>query len=313
MRIGFFVVVLAASAAHAESYAILPARGDAFPPVLQEIDRQARKALVESGVEVQAQDVTDKQLSDLFASGVVCDVGADDCALRIALAAGVDVVMSDSVSIVGSRLLLRASAVSTAPDAKPRHVFGELVLPSKDAGASVASVVKRALGKTAPATPVPLTAKVTPESALVVVDKSAAPVEDGHLWLKPGPHHVEVRAAGYRTLSVDLSVADDTLDTVTWALTSGTSSTEPLAQDNATTTTPAAAPLAISPGIILAAAGGAVAVVGFVGAGVAEASLGQPLKPADRDATHTTGLVFLVAGVVGGLAAAGGGVWAAVQ
>jgi hypothetical protein len=313
MRFGFFVVAIAfAASGRAETYAILPARGDAFPPVLQEIDRQARKALVDSGVDVQQSDVTDKQLSDLFASGVQCDVAADDCALRIALAAGVDVVMSDSVSIVGSRLLLRASAVSTAPDAKPKHIFGELVLPSKDGGASVASVVKRAVGKPAAPTPVPLTVKVTPDSALIVVGTTAAQVEDGRIWLVPGTHHIEVRAGGYKTLALDLAVADDKLDTVTWTLEkgSGSTTTEPLAQESTAAPTPAAT---ISPALILAAAGGAVAVVGFAGAGIAEYSLAQPLKPADRDATRTTGLVLFVAGVVGGAAAAAGGVWAAVQ
>src|SRR4051812_35737072 len=209
-----------ASPAHAETFAILPARGDAFSPVLADVDRAARKALAQSGLDLQPQELTDQQLADLQRSGVVCDITSDDCALRIGLAAGVDVVVSQTISIAGSHLLMKASAVSAA-GGKPRHVYGELSLG--DDGKSVASAVMRAVGKTGAPTPVPLGVTVTPANALVLVDKHATSVEDGRLWLLPGKHHVELRAPEHKPLDVDVVVSDATLDTVTWALPSSSS------------------------------------------------------------------------------------------
>jgi hypothetical protein len=295
-----FVATLASASARAETYAILPARGDAFPPVLAEIDRFARKALTQSGVDVQPQELTDQQLADLQRSGVVCDLSSDDCALRIGLAAGVDVVLSQTVSIAGSRLLLKASAVSTTNNVKPRHVYGELALG--DDGKSVASAVMRAVGKTAPPTPVPVAVTITPANTLVVVDDHAAGVEDGRLWLTPGAHHVVLRAPAHKPLDVKLQVGDAALDSATWALPDASSSaTASTDASSSALASPAdgGAPIAFTPGLVLAGAGGATALIAGSVAVASEASLSGFMSPTDRDNTELIGRSALVVAAVG--------------
>ena len=300
------VVVAGASSARAETYALLPAGGDAFRPVLQEIDRQARKALQASGVDVQPEEVTEKALLDLQASGMMCDTGAEDCALRFGLAAGVDVVVAQSVSVAGNRLLLRSSALAMASDVRPRRIYGELVLPVHDNPAAVTSNVMRAIGKIAVPTPAPVIVHLEPKGALVLVDNAASGLDDGRLWLVRGSHHVDVRAPGYAPLSIELVVNDEEVGDVRWTL----------RKDAVPVVAVAPAPLTAAPmlpGLIVVGAGAAVVLLGAGTALASEIALASSMPKGERPTVTAVGRAGLVVAAVGAAAAAGGGAWMALE
>jgi hypothetical protein len=299
---------LAAPAAQAAaSHLLLPARGEALPPVLESVDREARRALAGAGVEVQSLEVTRRHLADLSGSGLACELSTDDCAVRIGLAADVDVVIVLTVDILDGRMVLRAKALETGDGAGARRVAGELSPPDRDRGQSVASVVLRAVGRQAAPTPVPVGVALAPPEAALVVDDSPTAVVDGRAWLVPGAHRATVTAPGYEELSTEVTVPGDGLGELRFQL-------ERLRPDEERAPERALAgpddpPAALPVGMVVAGVGAAVAVAAGISAGISEVILAGPLVPADRGNVEVAGRAGLVVAAVGTATALGGIVW----
>ena len=125
----------------------------------------------------------------------------------------------------------------------------------------------------------------------VIVDSSQ--LATGALWLQPGPHLMQVSAAGFDTRSIAVDVSGDRLPP---ALAIVLERSFPLLQ---------------GVGVGIGLGGGLVAAVSLSGVGVVEFALNQPQQARERAGMTTLGRV-LVGGTIVGLVAAGTGTALAV-
>lgn len=290
-------LALTASAPAAAAVAVLSAEAPGLLPGAREaLDATIHRALVGAGVDVLPLDRTARFIKDAVDAGLSCSLTEDDCALRAAVAAGADAVVVPRVVRVDNRVVMVLRQLSL--DGAPARGAAGVVEEGPGGDASLLALARRLKDPAAaPDTPLPVPLMVEPADAVLTVDgrlQDSRELRAGVLWLAPGAHLVRASAPGHDAADIVIDVRGDTLP-------------EPR-----TLTLQRGFPALAAVGIGVAAVSGVIAGAGAVGAGVAEALLAQPLEPALRETTQTTGRVFVGAAIVGIVGIAGGATLAVV-
>ncbi len=270
--------------------ALLPADApNLLPGVREALDVSLHATLTKAGLALLPADRTERFIKDAVAAGLDCSLDSDDCALRASAAAGADAVIVARAVRYGSHLVVTLRLLSL--DAQPRSVAGNY-----DDETTAAALAQRLMNPDAPS-PVlmPVAVDVVPDSADIAVDGVDSVRDAGALWLTPGVHAVQVRAAGYASTSLSVDVPTTHLLPVQRV---------ELAR---------AQPPLMMAGVVLATSGGVLAGAAAVGVGLTEMLLAQPLEIDVRGAAQTTGRVLVGAAVVGVIAVAGGAALALVE
>jgi hypothetical protein len=288
----FLVVILvmfgAASAAAAERVALLPleAKG-VLSGAGEQLDAAMRDAAADLGYDVQSAAATRRFLDDATAAGLSeeCSLLTDACAVRVGLLAEVDVVVSTFVEIVDDRMVMRASGHPVSGGAL-RRVAGVVVLPAQDGGAKVKQLVGRLLRGQGEPTPLPVSVRVAPPEARLLIDGLAH--VPGTLWLMPGEHTLRADADGYQAVERRFEVKESGEDDAV-----------------AVTLDAAPAPTWLYAGPAAAGVGALLFVGGAATAGGVEAALQTgSVRHGDRASASVLGITSLVVAGLG-LAVAG--------
>ncbi len=258
-----------------------------LPGVRENLDMQLQAALVDAGYGVQDAEKTKRFVRDAVDAGLSCSLSDDECALKAGIAAGVDAVVVVRAVTVEDKLVVELRSVSV--EGLPTRGAAGL----GDSPVLLAQLARRLKNPEevglATALPVPL--GVEPETVQVRIDNrlveqsQPAGKPPAVLWLAPGPHLLEVSAAGYDTQAV---VVDVKGDRVPPALTLTLKKSFPLLQ--------------VGAGV----GGGVLTLACLVGVALVEGTLAQPQEPATRAGLTTLGRVLLGGAVVGMVAASTG-------
>jgi hypothetical protein len=275
----------------AERAAVMPLSAEALLPSAREgLEADLRAAITSLGVELQDAERTKVHVDSAMKSGLDCSLARDDCAVRVGLVAGVDVVVTASVEVVGERTLFRAAWLPV--QGKPaRRVAGAFTLPALDGGKSLGNLVKLLVtGKGQPA-PVPVRIDVDPVTASLAVDgKSAA---SGISWLLPGPHALHAEAAGRVAVDKRLVVSSEGDDEPVILVLPPIPTEEPF-------------PATFAAGVGLGVTGAALAVASGAAIAFIENDLSNVKRIEDREPEKLLGQAAIAGAAIGGALAVSG-------
>ena len=252
---------------------------------------QLQAALLDSGFAVQDPEKTKRFVREAVDAGLSCSLTNDDCVLKVGIAAGVDAVIVVRALHFDEKLVLELRMVSV----EGQTTTG--VAGLADDAAKLSHLARRLKDPgTGATTTLPVPIRLEPKNVLMSIDGrlvDSSQLATGALWLQPGPHLMQVSAAGFDTRSIAVDVSGDRLPP---ALAIVLERSFPLLQ---------------GVGVGIGLGGGLVAAVSLSGVGVVEFALNQPQQARERAGMTTLGRV-LVGGTIVGLVAAGTGTALAV-
>ena len=192
---------------------MLPADGPGLLPGAKEsLDQGINVAVKAAGIDLQPPERTARFIKDAVDAGLDCNLVDDECALRAGVAAGADGVIVPQVRRVGERTVVVLRWLSLA-GAAPRAAAA--VLDDADSAASLLALARRLQDpQSAPTTTLPLKLELEPKEALVTVDgrlRDQAEIAGGYVWLPPGPHLIRVSADGHEATEIAVDVPTDML------------------------------------------------------------------------------------------------------
>jgi hypothetical protein len=197
-----FVVALAAAS---DVTMVLRVDSDGLlPTAVDAVETSLRSALARRST-VLANDDAQRRLGDAVASGLRCDVRDDSCLLRIAIATEVSAVVTCHVGVVDGRGFAVLQRVPVRGGSRLQAMEGPVDALHDVVDALVPQLYLEPTADSAPPR-LPMSIHVSPAAADTMrmdgVDVKPVSLH----WVLPGPHRIDVAAAGFDSAVVDVVV-----------------------------------------------------------------------------------------------------------